>query len=157
MNFGYSIDELIQKSDAKAQAKKQKIKERRKIKKEEPEAAEKDLAVEQPTTKREKKPKLSGQERKLLLDKANTAVAQDMPKIEEKELKEVLKIVVKIMNTIPYEPIPINKQQEDGDPHANIKGENHLRMRDRRRNSGEKGGRRQRPQQSNENYKRQKR
>lgn len=157
MDFGYSIDELIQRNDAKAQAKKQKTKERKKTKKEETKDTEENSTLEQAEPKRIKKPKLSSLERRLLLDKANTSSLEDMPKIEEKELKEVLKIVVKIMNTIPYEPIPINKNQEDGDPHARSKGENHMRMRDRKRQSPEESSKRPKQAYPKENHKRQKR
>lgn len=157
MNFGYSIDELIQRNDAKVQAKRQKAKERKKTRKEEPKSTEKEQIVEQSEPKRIKKPKLSNQQRTILLDRANTSELQEMPKIEEKELKEVLKIVVKIMNTIPYEPVPINKHQEDGNPHARSKGENHIRMRDRKRPNSGKPSKTPQPPHSYENHKRQKR
>ncbi|KAI5192304.1 hypothetical protein NEMIN01_1933 [Nematocida minor] len=133
MNFGYSIDEVIQRSEAKSHAKKLRIKEKKRTEREEGPSGDKTSSASKQTASHAKKSKLSRQERTALLDRSMTSAFQEMPKIEEKELKEVLKIVVKIMNTIPYEAVPINKQQEDEDPHARAKGEDHLRRRDRKR------------------------
>ncbi|OAG33682.1 hypothetical protein NEIG_02090 [Nematocida sp. ERTm5] len=133
MDIGCSIDEVIKRSEAKSEARKQKNKEKRKTEKERlAESEEKENSqLENAHSEAPKKEKLKRADRVILLDRAAVASRDDVPKIEEKELKEVLKIVVKIMNTIPYEPIRINKFQEDGDPHINAVGENHLRKRDR--------------------------
>ncbi|KAI5139013.1 hypothetical protein NEAUS07_2577 [Nematocida ausubeli] len=131
MEFSCSIDEVIKRTEAKSETRKQKIKEKKRTDKDKLISQVSDQEETENAQNTPKKGKLRRADRVVILDKASTNNRSDLPKIEEKELKEVLKIVVKIMNTIPTEPVKLNKFQEDGDPHSRAQGENHLRKRDR--------------------------
>ncbi|KAH9385886.1 uncharacterized protein NEMAJ01_0782 [Nematocida major] len=131
MNSGFSIDEAIAKGEIKARAKKMKIKEKKRADRESKVSAEVGAPEADTLGKREKKAKLSRVQRTALLDGAASTTRESMPQIEEKELKEVLKIVVKILNTIPLGQEPMPKFEEDANPHRKAKGESHMRRRDR--------------------------
>lgn len=131
MDFNASIDELLKRNEAKSQARKLKTRERKREDKGNIEESQKSTEGAISSEKQRKKKKYSRAESVAILDKAVAFEESELPRIEEKELKEVLKIVVKIMNTIPYEHMKVLNFEEDADPHRKAKGETHLRKRDR--------------------------
>lgn len=115
MNLGLSVDALIEERKLKKERRKEKEKLKQKkeapTEKEEPSSEKKELP---PNPK-----KLSRAERTLILDKAAASAPEDIAEVTENERKELLKIVVKILNNIPYEPAKTTEFPESGNPHAN--------------------------------------
>ncbi|KAI5186141.1 hypothetical protein NEHOM01_1306 [Nematocida homosporus] len=146
MQLGLSLDALIAQRTAKEQLRKQKKKEIQKRIKDSEKLDRPNTNPTQPspsttttelstttttsesttttTTTTQSKPtvkkrRLNRDEKTLILDSALARTPEDIREINEKELKEVLKVVVKVLNTLPSEPIKIMAFPEDRDPHAN--------------------------------------
>ncbi|KAI5171150.1 hypothetical protein NEFER03_0552 [Nematocida sp. LUAm3] len=109
MNLGLSVDALIEERKQKKERRKEKERIRPK----------KDTKQEEPKDLPAKQKKLSKAERTLLLDKTASQNKDDILEISENERKELLKMVVKILNTIPYEPAKTTEFPESGNPHLN--------------------------------------
>lgn len=117
MQLGLSLAALKEKRMAKESRRKLQQKERKEKNRVAPERPEEFENHPEQRRTAPKQKKLSKEERTFLLDQAEATSPEGITGLTEAESKGLLKIVVNILNTIPYEPIKVIHFPPDRNPH----------------------------------------